>query len=108
MGGGSRAVKRAVRVGRFTIAGTGRRVDDPRVIGGYALTPNVPADLWEAWHKANADSDVVQKGLIFAHEKPSEVEAEVRKNSDLRSGFEEVDPSNLPAEFRNIKTADKT
>lgn len=33
--------------------------------GGYAFTENVDDDLWATWAKDHADSDMIQKGLIF-------------------------------------------
>ncbi len=36
--------------------------------GGYALTPNFPADVWDVWYKNNADSHMVENATIFADE----------------------------------------
>lgn len=36
--------------------------------GGYAITPNVPDELWEAWSKANADSALIENKIVFAEE----------------------------------------
>lgn len=106
LGGGWRTVKRAVPAGRVTLKGTGRRVDDPRIVGGYALTHNVDADHWANWLTANKDSALVKNGLIFAHVKPAEVEAQARDHREAVSGLEPVDPNNLPAEFKKkIETA---
>ena len=106
LGGGMRETKRAVPVGRVTIRGTGRASDDPRVVGGYALTPNVDADVWAKWLADNKDADLVKKGLIFAHAKHDSAEAIAREHKNERSGLEPVDPTNLPTEFKNkIETA---
>lgn len=106
MGGGWRVIKKASFAGRVTIKGVGRRVDDPRVVGGYALTPNVDADVWAEWLKQNKDSDLVKNRMVFAHVKQAEAEAQARDQQSLRSGLEPVDPGNLPPEFkRKIETA---
>ncbi len=34
--------------------------------GGYAYTYNFPADVWDAWHKDNEQSHMVQNDVIFA------------------------------------------
>lgn len=100
MGGGSRDTMRARPIGRVTINGTGRREDDPRIVGGYALTHNVDADVWAEWLKANADSDLVRKNLIFAQVKPTEAQAEGRAGETLRNGLEPIDIHDVPREFK--------
>lgn len=109
MGGGWKTVKRAIEIGRVTIRGAARRpFDDPRILGGYAITENVDADVWEKWLKDNEGCDLVKKGLIFAAPKLADVQAHARAGRDVRNGFEEIDPENLPPEFkRTIKTADE-
>ena len=105
---GVRKTKIAVPIGRITIKGTGRRVDDPRVIYGAALTPDVDADTFAKWLEDNKDSDLVRKGLVFAHAKPAEVSVIARERENERSGLEPIDPANLPPEFkRKIEAADK-
>ena len=74
-GGGTRVVKRAVADGRVTVRGIGRREDDPRIIGGYAVTRGVDADFWSRWLEQNATSDLVKSRLVFAAEKPAVLEA---------------------------------
>jgi len=61
------------------------------IIGGYALTHGVDADLWDAWFAANKDTDMVRNGMIFAHAKTSEVEAAARGNEARKSGLEPMD-----------------
>jgi len=109
MGGGWKTVKRAVKIGSVKIRGAARRpFDDPRILGGYAITENVDADVWDKWLADNKGSDLVTKGLIFAHAKLADTQAHARDGRGVRSGFEEVDPENLPPEFkRTIKTADE-
>jgi hypothetical protein len=66
---------------------------------GYALTHNVPKDVWNAWLRDAADSDAVVNRLIFAYEKPADTAAAARENEQRRSGLEPIDPSNPPKEF---------
>lgn len=106
MGGGTRKTQRAQFAGRVTVKGVGRRVDDPRIVAGAALTHNVDADHWARWLAANKDSDVVKNGLIFAAAKAGEAEAQAKDHVSLKSGLEPIDPESLPAEFvRKIETA---
>jgi hypothetical protein len=60
--------------------------------GGYALTPNVPLDFWEAWLAINADSDVVRKGVVFSASKTVDARARAVEQAAVRSGFEGVNP----------------
>lgn len=105
-GGTSRVVKRAVVEGRVTIRGTGRREDDPRIVGGYAVTRGVAAEFWARWLEQNAGSDLVKNHLLFAAEKPAMAEGQANEQSALRSGLEPLDPSRPPPEFaRKIEKA---
>ena len=105
-GGGTRVVKRAVADGRVTIRGIGRRQDDPRIIGGYAVTRGIDADFWARWLEQNATSEVVKNRLVFASEKPAILEGQAREQAALRSGLEPLDPNKAPAEFaRKIERA---
>ena len=106
MGGGAREVEEAVPAGRITIQGTRRRIDDPRIVYGYALTHGVDADVWSEWLAQNKDSELVLKGLVFAHVKHTEAETTARANENVRSGFDPIDPKSLPPEFKGkIETA---
>jgi hypothetical protein len=108
LGGGTRVEKMAEPVGApITIRGVAHEVNKAptvQIIGGYALTPGVDAGFFAAWLKANADHDAVRNGLIFAHAKADDAEAEAREKSSLRSGLEPIDPSRLP---KAIETAAK-
>jgi hypothetical protein len=62
-------VPNGIRLGEYLIHGfahaPGSEVKHP-IACGYALTADVDEDVWNAWLKANADSYLVQKQLIFA------------------------------------------
>lgn len=66
--------------------------DAPQVVGGFALTPGVPAAFWETWLAQNKDAPFVRNNLIFAHEKAGSVVSEAKEKKALRSGFEGMDP----------------
>ena len=100
MGGGFRAVKVAQeRPQRVTLNGFSNaqnRAPNSPIVEGFALTHGVDAEFWSAWKAQNADSDVVKNGLIFAHEKSVNTEAEAKDKKTLRSGLERLDPNKLP------------
>ena len=54
------------------------------------------------WLKQNQTHDAVISGLIFCADKRVNAEAKAREGAKLRSGFEPLDPANLP---RGIQTA---
>lgn len=74
---------------RFTIKGS----SGSRVIGGYGLTENVPADFFAEWMKSHADQPYVKKGMIFAQERLNMVEGQAREQAAIKSGFERLDPA---------------
>jgi hypothetical protein len=107
VGGGMRTVKVAQeRPERAIVKGWSHpqnMAPNVQLVEGFALTPNVDKDLWEAWKAQNEKSDVVKNGLIFAHEKPANTEAEAKDKKSVRSGLERLDPNKLP---RGIQKSD--
>jgi hypothetical protein len=63
-------IANGIRIGDGTvILGFGPLTADRRfdlLVGGYALTRDVDADAWAKWEKANADSDMVKRQMVFA------------------------------------------
>ena len=59
------------------------------------------ADFWNEWAKQHQTFAPYENGLIFAHEKPGAVESEAKNRAKEKSGFEPVDPDNVPAEFKS-------
>jgi hypothetical protein len=55
---------------------------------GFALTPNVDKDFWEAWLDQNRDSTIVKSGLIFAQGSEAKAVDESKERIKLRSGLE--------------------
>lgn len=69
------------------------------IAGGYAITRNVPRDVWEAWLEQNKDSTLVENRMIFACKTESEAEQKALK-ADTKSGYEPLDPTAAPKEMR--------
>ncbi len=59
--------------------------------GGYALTPNVPADVARAWMDANQHSDMVRNHVIKICDDELEARAECIEYAEVRSGIERLD-----------------
>jgi hypothetical protein len=100
LGGGYRTVKVAREMPKsVTLKGWSHAQNmapDAQIIGGYALTPNVDKDFWDAWLAQNQELDAVRNNLIFAHDKSVNAEAESKEKRDVRSGLERLDPKKLP------------
>lgn len=113
LGGGKKTTKRAIAKGEpFTINGTAlNKGDRPEylIVGGYALTPGVPKDLFDAWLKANKDSKLVKSNLIFANPTENDARDESKEKKAIRSGLEPIVPnsdSRIPRGPQKITTAE--
>jgi hypothetical protein len=102
MGGGTRPVKRAVPVGqKVFINGTAHPQNAaPRclIVDGFAITPNIPAALWDKWSQDHADADVLDpdRPLLKAFRRRTDTEAWARESAGARTGQERLDPDALP------------
>jgi hypothetical protein len=90
-----------IRGTEFAVAGPGQLNHQPaRIVdfmgrnfpGGYAITKNVPKDIWTNWLKWNADTLLVKEGLVFAVPNPADAELEAKSNASITSGLEPIDP----------------
>lgn len=97
LGGGSRKVKVYRPVGP-KIRIKGPTVPAPfvrlvEVVGGYAITEGIPADVFARWMKWNEDSAPVRNKLIFGDESGDKVRGICREYASLASGVEPLDVS---------------
>jgi hypothetical protein len=112
LGGGTRKIKRAEQIGEAVkingpgAALFGRNPAYP-VVAGYALTPNVDAEFFTEWLKQNKDHDAVKANLIFAYDKPADVEACAKEHEAQRSGLEPIDPEKPQKALKGIERGTK-
>lgn len=102
-GGNVRKTQRAEMADVFTVAGPSKphnREVDRQIQDGYALTPGVPAALWNTWLAQNKDSDLVKNGIVFAHGATNDVRAEVTEKAKVKTGLERIDPKAIPKNLR--------
>ena len=103
MGGGMRQIKRADPTGeQVHILGNAvaqNAAPHTTMVGGYALTYNVPKDFWDRWLTDNKQSDMVKNGLIFAHVSTASATDESKEKAEIKSGFERLDPNAMPKKF---------
>ena len=94
LGGGTRKEARSVAVGTpIKIRGPAvpHGVSREDIAGGYALTPNVPADVAMAWMEQNKHSDLVRNNVIFVQEKHDMARGKAKDQKEVRSGLERLD-----------------
>lgn len=76
------------------IGSTPKGYKAPLVAGGYALTPNIPADFFAEWMKQHELNPIVQSKMIFAHHAKGDTISEAKNLHATRSGFEPLDVDN--------------
>lgn len=68
----------------------------PDSFAGFGVTPNVSAEAW-AWVTEKYGKDAAHRnGMIFAHEKAKDGQAEAKEKTAEKTGFEPIDPSKDP------------
>lgn len=94
MGGGTRSVKVFRATGKQYPL-NGNRVPfgttpNYTILGGWALTPGIPKEVWETWQSQHQDSPLVENGLIDAHENADYVQDFAKDTDNVRrkSGLE--------------------
>ncbi len=106
LGGGTREEMRSIPCSE-TIKINGNLVPfgqaPPFIIaGGYALTPNVPADIALTWMEQNKSSDLVKNNLIFIHEKTEYAEKRAKELKATKSGLEPLDVGTMRKDGREM------
>ena len=105
LGGGSREVE------VFYQTGEGIKVNGPKPLsaqpnfampGGYALTHDVPADLWESWLNANKDSMMVKNKQIFAAASSEAASRMAVEHEEVKSNLEPLDPATTSVKGREV------
>ena len=111
MGGGSRLIKRAFVTDRIKLNGPAvavGKVPKHDIRSGAGLTYGVDADKFALWVAQNKGSDLLIKDreLVFTSVKQPDIEAQAKDRVSLKTGLEEIDPKNMPSEFKHkIATA---
>ena len=106
LGGGTRKESRALPKGEpIKINGPAvpfGKVPPFMIKGGYALTPNVPADIAQEFMRQNANSDMVKNNLIFIHEKHEYAEKRAKELKAVKSGLEPLDIGTMRKDGREM------
>jgi len=66
----------------------------PIIVGGYALTPGIPADFWNTWIEQNKLADYfrppdgAEHGMVFAYATTESARDAAKEQKGLKSGLE--------------------
>lgn len=63
------------------------------IIGGYALTPDVPANFAREWMKQNAESDLVKNKIVSCHPTIERAKSWSKEMKGIKSGLQPLDPT---------------
>lgn len=72
---------------RVTLNGS----NSSNVIGGHGITENVDKEFFDKWVAQRKDSPMVKNGLVFAHERSGNAQAEAKEKAKTKTGFEGLD-----------------
>jgi hypothetical protein len=108
IGGGSRAVVRheamgeAVHLKGYYPPQDGKKLPLAATSGEYALTYDVDEDFMLLWLEQNADNPLVKNRIVLVNSNTNSVKAAVRENDATKSGFEPLNPDDLPKTARSV------
>lgn len=79
----------------ITIRGAGKQftlngANQSNVIGGYGITEDVPAEVWEDYAKAHAKSPAIVNELIFAQKDTRSARDAAKERKDQKTGLEKI------------------
>lgn len=66
----------------------------PIIVGGYALTPNIPADFWNKWVEQNKGAEYfmppegAEHGFVYAYPTTASARDAAKEQTKLRTGLE--------------------
>jgi hypothetical protein len=60
----------------------------PGLVGGFKITPGIPAEKWERWAAANAAAPMVTNHLVLADADLETLKRRAREHASTRSGME--------------------
>lgn len=58
--------------------------------GGFGITRDVPADIWDEYAKNHADSKAIRNGIVFAVADYKSAQDAAKDNAQVKTGLEGV------------------
>lgn len=75
--------------------------NSPWAIGGYGLTQDVDADVWEAIKVQHSEHPAFVNGFIFANSEHASVVDQLTDEKARKGGFEAIDPKEVDGQVQN-------
>lgn len=66
-----------------------------RIYGGYGVTENVPAAVWDAYSKTHEQANIIKNGTLFSVGDVKSASDAAKERENIKTGFEQLDPSKL-------------
>lgn len=63
-----------------------------QIIGGFGITEDVPAEVWDEYAKAHARSPAILNGLLFAVGDKKSAEDAAKERQNVKTGLEQIKP----------------
>lgn len=76
-----------------------------RIVGGYGMTANVPADAFDVWMDEHKHFPYVRNGFVFKHSDMASARAHAKEMRNERTRLEPLDPT---AEKGGLKHDDES
>lgn len=86
---------------RGTALGWGVTPEYP-IVGGAAITTEIPADFWAQWWEQYKDADFCRRGFVFAAQKQGDVRAKATELEGVSSGLEGLNTTNLGERIKQL------
>lgn len=64
--------------------------DRPTVVGGYALTRDIPGAFWDAWKEQNLRNPLVINDMVVAYPDVESIKSLGRETAEVKSGLEPI------------------
>jgi hypothetical protein len=75
--------------------------------GGYAMTPDVPREIWDGWKARMAGSPMLQQNLVFAMSDSASASSKAREMAEVKAPFAPLRPDAPGTGVKPYTTKDK-
>lgn len=62
------------------------------IVGGFGLTEDVPAEIWDEFEKVNKQGNIIKNGVVFAVGDKESAKSAATERKAVKTGLEQLDP----------------